>query len=312
MGTVFDTQDTDVSSVSAFTSKVIECVPSSSPRIIITGGANGVGAHCAIYFARVHNARVALLDDDTLALRSLRYHLFVTHNFLFEQRTEPGGGVFEYLPSDKFMFLPTDFTCEDSVMASTMMVTRTWLGVDGVVNNPGSGPLASFTSQPIEHTSLVDFNRVVECTLSAQWVVAKHVVAELSKTGGAIVAIASTRASQSEADSSAAYAAAKGGVISLTHALACSFSERRVRVNAISAGWIDVRDAIMSHVSVFPGAPVEPLRPIDHDQHWTGSVGKGEDVAKLAWFLLDHSQSGFIDGQNYVIDGGMSKKMCYA
>lgn len=199
------------------------------------------------------DARIALLDDDILSLRALRYHLSVTHRSQFQQRAEPDGDVFEHLPGDNFLFIPTDFSSEPSVAAAIKEVVRTWMGVDGLVNNPGVGPMASFTAQPIEHTSLEDFNRVVQSTLSAQWLVAKHAVAELSRTGGSIVAIASTRASQSEAHCSASHAAAKGGVISLTHALASSFSDRHVRVNCISSGWIDVRDAMMTEVGVFPG-----------------------------------------------------------
>lgn len=296
---------------SASTSKLDENKCPAGPRIIVTGAANGIGAHCALHFAKTHNARVALLDDDVLSLRALRHHLSVSHSSLFQIRGEPGEDVFEYLEGDHFLFLPTDFTLEVSVIAAVGEVTRIWAGVDGLVNNPGGGPLASFSARPIEHTSLDDFNQILQSTLSSHWIMAKHLADELSKTGGAIVNIASTRGLQSEPGCSAAYAAAKGGVISLTHALASNFAERRVRVNCISAGWIDVRDALMSDVGVFPGAPLTPLKHSDHAQHWAGRVGKGEDVGRLAWFLLDYTQSGFIDGQNYVIDGGMSKKMTY-
>ncbi|KAH9815420.1 hypothetical protein DFH28DRAFT_967869 [Melampsora americana] len=296
---------------SSSTTKSDESKCPTGPRIIVTGAANGIGAHCALYFAKVHNARVALLDDDVLSLRALRHHLSISHSSLFQIRGETGEDVFEYLEGDRLLFLPTDFTLEASVIAAIGEVIRIWSGVDGLVNNPGGGPLASFSARPIEHTSLDDFNQIIQSTLSSHWIMAKHVVDELSKTGGAIVSITSTRGIQSEPGSSAAYAAAKGGVISLTHSLASNFAERRVRVNCISAGWIDVRDALMSDVMVFPGAPLTPLKPTDHAQHWAGRVGKGEDVARLAWFLLDYTQSGFIDGQNYVIDGGMSKKMTY-
>ncbi|EGG00901.1 uncharacterized protein MELLADRAFT_73096 [Melampsora larici-populina 98AG31] len=296
---------------SASTSKIEDNKSPTGPRIIVTGAANGIGAHCALHFAKVHNARVALLDDDILSLRALRHFLSISHSSLFQTRGEPEEDVFEYLEGDQLLFLPTDFTLEASVIASISEVTKVWLGVDGLINNPGGGPLASFSARPIEHTSLDDFNQIVQSNLSSHWIMAKHVVEELSKTGGAIVSIASTRGLQSEPGCSAAYAAAKGGVISLTHSLASNFAERRVRVNCISTGWIDVRDAIMSDVMTFPGTPVVPLRPTDHAQHWAGRVGRGEDVAKLAWFLLDYTQSGFIDGENYVLDGGMSKKMKY-
>ncbi|KAH9824185.1 hypothetical protein DFH28DRAFT_1117981 [Melampsora americana] len=132
--------------------------------IIVTGAANGIGAHCALYFAKVHNARVALLDDDVLSLRALRHHLSISNSSLFQIRGET----------------------EASVIAAIGEVIRIWSGVDGLVNNPGGGPLASFSARPIEHTSLDDFNQIIQSTLSSHWIMAKHVVDELSKTGGAI------------------------------------------------------------------------------------------------------------------------------
>ncbi|MGC8779158.1 MAG: SDR family oxidoreductase, partial [Candidatus Caldatribacteriaceae bacterium] len=121
----------------------------------------------------------------------------------------------------------------------------------------------------------------------------------------AIVNIASTRALMSEPHTEA-YSAAKGGVLSLTHALAVSLAPRHIRVNAISPGWIEV--------SVWKKKALrkEPeLRPIDHLQHPAGRVGRPEDIASACLFLAS-PEAGFITGANLVIDGGMTVKMLYA
>src|SRR5690606_26702166 len=112
-------------------------------------------------------------------------------------------------------------------------------------------------------------------------------------TRGAVVNIASTRALQSEANSEA-YAASKGGVVALTHALAISWGPD-IRVNCISPGWIDTSDDV-SEVSA------ATLSAQDHAQHPVGRVGQVEDVAELVSFLLS-PRAGFITGQNIVLDG---------
>jgi NAD(P)-dependent dehydrogenase (short-subunit alcohol dehydrogenase family) len=109
-----------------------------------------------------------------------------------------------------------------------------------------------------------------------------------------VVNIASTRALQSEPDTEA-YVAAKGGVVALTHALAISLGPQ-VRVNCVSPGWIDTGRS--------------RLRRADHAQHPAGRVGRGEDVAELACYLLSE-RSGFTTGANFVVDGGMTRKMIY-
>ena len=108
------------------------------------------------------------------------------------------------------------------------------------------------------------------------------------------------RASQSEADCEA-YAASKGGLVALTHALSISLGPE-VRVNCVSPGWIDSRDPSQQRL--------EPLSVFDHAQHPVGRVGTVEDVAaQVAWLLSD--AAGFVTGQEFVIDGGMSRKMIY-
>nr|WP_241148924.1 SDR family oxidoreductase [Photobacterium sanguinicancri] len=69
-------------------------------------------------------------------------------------------------------------------------------------------------------------------------------------------------------------------------------------MNCISPGWIHTNED-------------EVLRPIDHKQHLTGQVGHTVDIANMAEFLLS-SKASFITGENFTIDGGMTKKMIYA
>jgi NAD(P)-dependent dehydrogenase (short-subunit alcohol dehydrogenase family) len=57
--------------------------------------------------------------------------------------------------------------------------------------------------------------------------------------------------------------------------------------------------------------PRENLRRKDHRQHPVGRVGRPQDIAELVAFLIDGERSGFITGANFVVDGGMTRKMMY-
>jgi NAD(P)-dependent dehydrogenase (short-subunit alcohol dehydrogenase family) len=95
------------------------------------------------------------------------------------------------------------------------------------------------------------------------------------------------------------YSASKGGIVALTHALAVSLAPD-VRVNCISPGWI-----------VVSREEEQKLRRKDHLQHPAGRVGKPQDIAELVAFLVDRDRAGFITGANFVVDGGMTRKMIY-
>lgn len=162
--------------------------------------------------------------------------------------------------------------------------------LDALVSNAGI-----MIRKPMRDLSVAEWNTVLNTNLSALFLLARATQPLLERSdAAAIVAIASTRAHMSEPDTEA-YAASKGGIVALTHALAISLGPR-VRCNCISPGWIDVAG--------------ETLTQQDHAQHPAGRVGTPSDVAAMAAWLLG-PESGFVTGAEFVIDGGMTRKMIY-
>lgn len=160
-----------------------------------------------------------------------------------------------------------------------------------LVNNAGISEFGDLESTPVAL-----FDRVIAVNLRGTYLMSRFAAPLLRAAGqGAIINIASTRALMSEPNTEA-YSASKGGILALTHALAITLGPA-VRVNAILPGWIDVDG--------------EELRPEDPAQHPVGRVGRPEDVAQAALFLADPARSGFMTGQQLVLDGGMTRKMIY-
>jgi NAD(P)-dependent dehydrogenase (short-subunit alcohol dehydrogenase family) len=173
-------------------------------------------------------------------------------------------------------------------------------GLDLVVNNAG---IANPHHGSLASGDLAAFRRMLEVNLMGPFSVVRHAHGHLRARRGAIVNITSTRAQMSEPNSEG-YAASKGGLAALTHALALSLGPD-VRVNAIAPGWI-ATDTWKPR-----GQRREPaLSKQDHAQHPVGRVGTPEDVAALALYLASE-EAGFVTGQTFTIDGGMTRKMIY-
>jgi NAD(P)-dependent dehydrogenase (short-subunit alcohol dehydrogenase family) len=165
--------------------------------------------------------------------------------------------------------------------------------LDAVVSNAGI-----MVRKPLARLTLADWRKVIDTNLTATYLLARAAEKPLRRSRGAIVTIASTRALMSEPDTES-YAASKGGLVALTHALAISLGPA-VRVNCVSPGWIVVRRE-----------EEQKLRRKDHAQHPAGRVGNPQDIAEIVAFLLDRERAGFITGANFVVDGGMTRKMIY-
>ncbi|MCM3603511.1 SDR family oxidoreductase [Robertmurraya korlensis] len=239
----------------------------SDKTVIITGGARGIGAGIAHAFYEA-GAKVVIAD----------YH------------AENGKQAEKKYDCERVSFFETDVSNEQSVIALVTYVMEKFGRVDILINNAGISSFSNFYEMTVE-----EWDRVLNTNLKGVFLCSRE-VAKVMEEGGAIVNISSTRAFMSEPNSEA-YAASKGGIIALTHALAATLSEKKVRVNCISPGWIETNN-------------YEELRESDHLQHFSKRVGKSSDIARGCLYLCDPNND-FINGTNITIDGGMTKKMIY-
>ena len=159
--------------------------------------------------------------------------------------------------------------------------------IDALVNN------ALPVMKGIAECSYEEFEYALAVGVTAPFYLAKLFAPHFAP-GSSIINISSSRDRMSQPQTES-YTAAKGGIASLTHALAVSLGPK-VRVNSISPGWIDTA------YTVYDGP--------DAVQQPAGRVGNPQDIAQMALFLCS-DKAGFITGENICIDGGMTKLMIY-
>ncbi|WP_411333068.1 SDR family NAD(P)-dependent oxidoreductase [Metabacillus indicus] len=239
-----------------------------SRTVIITGGANGIGEELVRQYAEKGDA-VFLADVDaekgnTIAGRSENIH-----------------------------FVQTDVRRLEDIQKLIQSAASKTGKIDILINNAGVSRFKPFYELTIE-----DWDDVLNTNLRSVFLASQEAarVMKKNKAGGFIVNIASTRAQMSEPNSEA-YAATKGGIVAITHALAASLGDDRIKVNCISPGWIETKE-------------YDQLRYVDHEQHLSKRVGKPADIAKACFYLTD-PENDFVTGTNLVVDGGMTRKMIY-
>jgi NAD(P)-dependent dehydrogenase (short-subunit alcohol dehydrogenase family) len=238
--------------------------------VCITGGANGIGKSIVEHFA-VQGDFVHFFDKDS-----------------------EGGTILQNQLNEKGYhseFHDVDVASLKEVKKGFQEIRSRHSSLDILVNNAGISTFVSFWEMKAE-----DWDKIISTNLSGVFYCSRAAAELMMDKGGSIINMASTRAQMSEPDTEA-YSASKGGIASLTHSLAITLGEYRIRVNSISPGWIETGD-------------YSALREVDHSQHPSQRVGKPQDIAKVCWFLAD-PHNDFISGENIVVDGGMTRKMIY-
>lgn len=237
--------------------------------VLVTGAGSGIGAEIARRLG-ARDARVIVADLNEEAARSVASEI------------EKEGGT--------AVSVQQDVGDAESVRRSVELAVERFGGLDMAVNNAGiSGAIG-----PVADYSLEDWDKVIAINLSGVFYGLKHQIPALLRSGGgSIVNLASILGSVGAANSPA-YVAAKHGVVGLTKTAALEYAAQGIRVNAIGPGYIDTPLLNALDRDVYDG--LVNLHPI-------GRLGKPEEVAELALFLLS-DRASFITGSYHLVDGG--------
>lgn len=242
--------------------------------VIVTGAGNGIGRAVATMYA-AHGAHVVVAERNRKTGEECAAAIHALE-------TTTGSAS----------FYPVDVSQPAEIEQLMRTVDERWGRLDVLVNNAGITTWESPYDLSVEA-----WDHILNTNLRSVFLGSREAAKIMRKNGGgAIINLSSTRAHMSEPHTEA-YAASKGGILALTHALAVSLGSDGIRVNAISPGWVENGD-------------YAALRPEDHEQHPAGRVGTPDDIARACLFLTQ-KDNDFITGTELVIDGGMTRKMIY-
>lgn len=247
--------------------------------VIVTGGAKGIGRAICEAFAEA-GAGVLCADVDEAAGTDLA------------GAAREGGG--------EIRFRRADVARWEDCQALVAEATSAFGAVDVVCNNVGIQPVASYV--PAHELPVEAWERILDVNLKSAFLMTKAFIpGMIERRAGVIVNTASVQGLQS-AKGVSAYAASKGGILSLTRQLALEYAEYGIRVLAVNPGTIAtplVDEAVaasgLSQAEVHEGmAAAHPL----------GRIGQPEEVARVVRFLAS-DEASFMTGENVCVDGGM-------
>jgi NAD(P)-dependent dehydrogenase (short-subunit alcohol dehydrogenase family) len=258
----------------------------SDRRVLVTGGGSGIGQATALRILD-EGGRVVAADisepglTDTVA------------------KAERYGG--------RLTTVVIDVASEQSVKEGVAQAVQVLGGLDTLVNVAGILRSAHFVD-----TTLADFEQVLRINLVGTFLVTREAIPALRNGNGpAVVNFSSTSATFAHPYMSA-YAASKGGIQAMTHALALEFAKEGIRFNSVQPGSISsgMTDGTgESRQSIGPGLPadadyslfgkVTPMLPLDG-----GAIFAKPDSVAAVVAMLGSPDAYFITGTEVRIDGG--------
>lgn len=241
----------------------------------VTGASSGMGRASAVMFAN-HGAKVLVADIND-----------AEGNRTAEMIRYAGGDA---------TFVHTDVSNDASVSAAVKVMLQRWGGVDILFNNAAATQLCNEQDRAAHELPEAVWDKMLGVTLKSVYLCSKHCLPPmLKKRKGVILNMTSCDAMLPEAGFDS-YTAAKGGVISLTKAMAVNYGRRGIRVNCISPGYV-ITEVQMGWYESNP-AMVKAVEA----NHLT-RLGQPEDVANMATFLAS-DLAEFVTGAIIPVDGG--------
>ena len=244
-------------------------------RVLITGGASGIGRRFAERFAET-GARIAVCDADAQAAEELS----VAH--------------------PEILTRTTDVTNEAQMQAFLDEVEAAWGGVDVVCANAGTGGPAG----RIEDMSYADWQACVAVNLHGTFLTCRWAARVMRAQGAGLILITSSTAGLFGYPLRSPYATAKWGLVGLTKTLAMELGPAGVRVNAIAPGAVegDRMERVLANESAATGRDIEELRANYVENVSLKSWVSADDLADMALFLASPAASK-ISGQVMAVDG---------
>lgn len=241
---------------------------------MVTGAAGGIGSAVSQAMAK-EGARVVIADIDQLNGKQISDAIL-----------EQGGEA---------LFVACDVTSEREVRYAVEQTVEQYGKIDVLHNNAAIALNGMITDLEEER-----WNKVINTNLSSVFRGCKYAIQYMLESGGG--SIINTASVQGHVGFSGwpAYAAAKGGIISLTRNLAVEYAPNNIRVNSISPGTI--RTPMLDQV-MREAADSEALLRDWTNLHPIGRIGEMEEVAAAVVFLAS-DESSFITGEDLRIDGG--------
>lgn len=243
-------------------------------RVVISGGALGIGRACAEAFAG-EGARIAIFDWNAEALAEAAAAIRATGAEVLTQKI--------------------DVSNADQVDAAHAQVIETFGGIDVGFNNAGVG--ASF--RPIEDTSEADWDKVIDVNLKGVWLCVRAQVRHMRPRNQGAIVCTSSNVAFVGSPGGAAYVAAKHGIIGIVRSVALELAATGVRINAVAPGAVKTtigKTAGRGLVDPFPDALIRKGLPI-------GRFGEPSEVADAVLWLAS-PRSSLALGETLVIDGG--------
>ena len=247
---------------------------------IVSGAAGGIGRAAALLFVS-EGAKVTALDIMAAGLEDL-------------VREAPAGSI---LP------LETDLVKAEDVKAAIKQTIKHFGGLQILFNvagisgrRLGDGPTAECSEEA--------WDTVLNINLKSQFLTCKYALQHMLQAGGgSIINLSSVLGlvGGDEDFATHAYAASKGGIISLTRAIAAHYAKNNIRANVICPGLIATGMSKRAQADEHIRARLSELQPLGAD------FGRPEDVAQAALYLASES-SRFVTGSILTVDGGWTVK----